>query len=287
MTEIAIVGGGPAGLSAAVQARARGKSVTVYTNDIHRNWLYKTPLVNNYLGMPGLSGQEMLERFLDHAKQAGALVEEKRVTGVLPMGKTFLLSAGSQVMEAQSVILALGAAKSPSIPGEQQLMGKGVSTCATCDGMLYRGKQVIVVAQSPLAFEDSIFLYEIGCQVTVVNPGGRTNLEGLPEAIPVITGSKLALEGADHAVGLTVDGILYPADCVFLIRDTSAPDALAPGLVLDNGFIKTARDQSTSIPGVFAAGDCTGTPLQVGKAVGEGLTAALSAVSWLMTQDGK
>ena len=163
-------------------------------------------------------------------------------------------------------------------------MGKGVSTCATCDGMLYRGKRVLVVAQSPLALEDSIFLYEIGCEVTVVNPGGRTNLEGLPEAIPVISGSKLALEGADHAVGLTVDRILYPADCVFLIRDTSAPDALVPGLVLDSGFIKTARDQSTSIPGVFAAGDCTGLPLQVGKAVGEGLTAALSAISWLASR---
>ena len=120
--------------------------------------------------------------------------------------------------------------------------------------------------------------------MTVVNPGGRTNLEGLPEAIPVINGSKLALEGADHAVGLTVDRILYPADCVFLIRDTSAPDALVPGLVLDSGFIKTARDQSTSIPGVFAAGDCTGLPLQVGKAVGEGLTAALSAISWLASR---
>ncbi|MCO7136323.1 NAD(P)/FAD-dependent oxidoreductase [[Clostridium] leptum] len=284
MTDIAIIGGGPAGLSAAVQARARGKSVTVYTNDIHRNWLCRTPLVDNYLGLPGISGKEMMERFFDHAKRAGAQVEEKRITSVLPMGKTFLLSAGSQVMEAQSIILAMGAAKSPQIPGEQQLMGKGVSTCATCDGMLYRGKRVLVVAQSPLALEDSIFLYEIGCEVTVVNPGGRTNLEGLPEAIPVINGSKLALEGADHAVGLTVDRILYPADCVFLIRDTSAPDALVPGLVLDSGFIKTARDQSTSIPGVFAAGDCTGLPLQVGKAVGEGLTAALSAISWLASR---
>ncbi|CZT55157.1 NAD(P)/FAD-dependent oxidoreductase [Solibaculum mannosilyticum] len=284
MTDIAIIGGGPAGLSAAVQARARGKSVTVYTNDIHRNWLCRTPLVDNYLGLPGISGKEMMERFFDHAKRAGAQVEEKRITSVLPMGKTFLLSAGSQVMEAQSIILAMGAAKSPQIPGEQQLMGKGVSTCATCDGMLYRGKRVLVVAQSPLALEDSIFLYEIGCEVTVVNPGGRTNLEGLPEAIPVISGSKLALEGADHAVGLTVDRILYPADCVFLIRDTSAPDALVPGLVLDSGFIKTARDQSTPIPGVFAAGDCTGLPLQVGKAVGEGLTAALSAISWLASR---
>ncbi|BCI59400.1 NAD(P)/FAD-dependent oxidoreductase [Solibaculum mannosilyticum] len=284
MTDIAIIGGGPAGLSAAVQARARGKSVTVYTNDIHRNWLCRTPLVDNYLGLPGISGKEMMERFFDHAKRAGAQVEEKRITSVLPMGKTFLLSAGSQVMEAQSIILAMGAAKSPQIPGEQQLMGKGVSTCATCDGMLYRGKRVLVVAQSPLALEDSIFLYEIGCEVTVVNPGGRTNLEGLPETIPVISGSKLALEGADHAVGLTVDRILYPADCVFLIRDTSAPDALVPGLVLDSGFIKTARDQSTSIPGVFAAGDCTGLPLQVGKAVGEGLTAALSAISWLASR---
>lgn len=284
MTDIAIVGGGPAGLSAAVQARARGKSVTVYTNDIHRNWLCKSLWVNNYLGMPGVSGKEMLERFLDHAKQAGAQVKDKRITSVLPMGKTFLLSAGSQVMEAKSIILAIGAARSPQIPGEQELIGKGVSTCATCDGMLYRGKRVVVVAQSPLAIKDSIFLHEIGCDVTVVNPGGRTNLEGLPESIPVITGSKLALEGADHAIGLTVDRILYPADCVFLIRDTSAPEALVPGLAMDDRFIKVSRDQSTSIPGVFAAGDCTGLPFQVAKAVGEGLTAALSAVSWLMVQ---
>lgn len=274
MTDIAIIGGGPAGLSAAVQARARGKSVTVYTNDIHRNWLCRTPLVDNYLGLPGISGKEMMERFFDHAKRAGAQVEEKRITSVLPMGKTFLLSAGSQVMEAQSIILAMGAAKSPQIPGEQQLMGKGVSTCATCDGMLYRGRKAVVTGDAADLAGEVAFLNRIGVQVTVAT---RKPAAGLPEGVEAITARTLAVEGQDRLEGLSADGRLIPCDVVFILREVMAPDSLAPGLELDGRFVRVNREQETNIPGLYAAGDCTGRPLQVAKAVGEGLVAGQNA----------
>ena len=138
--DLAVVGGGPAGLSAAVQARVRGKSVLIVSGDVRDNALYKAQRVDNYLGLPETGGGALLERFRRHAQALGAQWESGRVLNILPSGGTFYLGIGSDMTQARALVLATGVVRTRKYPGEEAHLGRGVSYCATCDGMLYRGR---------------------------------------------------------------------------------------------------------------------------------------------------
>ena len=171
-------------------------------------------------------------------------------------------------------VLATGAAVGALLPGEEPFVGRGVSYCATCDGMLYRGRKAVVTGDAADLAGEVAFLNRIGVQVTVAT---RKPAAGLPEGVEAITARTLAVEGQDRLEGLSADGRLIPCDVVFILREVMAPDSLAPGLELDGRFVRVNREQETNIPGLYAAGDCTGRPLQVAKAVGEGLVAGQNA----------
>ena len=168
----------------------------------------------------------------------------------------------------RSIILCAGITREKLYPGEAEFLGRGVSYCATCDGMLYRGKTVAVVGAGEEAKQDADFLEEIGCTVLRFPQNGRYEILGGMKA------DTLRFGGEDHTV-----------DCVFIIKDTVSVTQLVPGLTYENGGIVTDRRMATAVPGVFAAGDCTGKPLQLAKAVGEGNVAALSACDWLDKKD--
>ena len=141
-------------------------------------------------------------------------------------------------------------------------MGKGVSYCATCDGMLYRGRSVAVLGLGSEAEADAAFLEQIGCKVLYFTRAQAKNIE---------------IQGIDNVTALVNDGTTYPVDGVFILRDTVAASALLPGLTIDGGHIEVGADMETNLPGVFAAGDCTGRPYQIARAVGQGNIAALAA----------
>lgn len=281
MYDIAVIGGGPAGLSAAIQVRARNKSVLVVSGDDRDNPLYKTSRIDNYLGFYNVTGPELLERFRTHAGQMGAERRDGRVLNLLAVGGAYYLSIGSEVEQARAVVLATGVVRAKKYPGEAERLGAGVSYCATCDGMLYRGKPVIVVGRSPDAPLEANYLKSLGCQVTYV-AGQRP--EGLDGDVPFVQGSRLAVIGEQAVTALEVDGAKLPCAGVFILRQAVAPTDLLPQLETDGGTIRVDRTMATNLPGVFAAGDCTGGPLQVAKAVGEGHVAALSACAWLEEQ---
>ena len=153
-----------------------------------------------------------------------------------------------------------------------------MSYCATCDGMLYRGKPVAVVGRSKDAPLEANYLQSIGCQVTYVS---AREPEGLDRAIPWVKANKLAVKGEQAVTALEADGAELPCSGVFILREAVAPTDLLPDLETEGGFIKVDRTMATNLPGVFAAGDCTGLPLQAAKAVGEGHVAALSACEYL------
>ncbi len=268
MYDIVIVGGGPAGLSAAITARMRGKTVAVISNNRTESGLYKAVEIGNYPGLPGISGAELSSKLSMHAAGMGAELIGGRVTSILPVGKEITVGYGSEILTAKSLILAIGIVQASVFPGEAELLGRGVSYCATCDGMLYKGKKVVVVALSPEAEEEAEFLTSIGCEVTTVKTKKiAVNSEGA--------------EGMKKVVSVTADGTDIPCEAVFILRETIAPGSLLPGLETEKGHIKTDRAMRTNLPGVFAAGDCTGAPYQVAKAVGEGQVAVLSAVDYL------
>ena len=255
--DLLIVGGGPAGLTAAIHARARDKSVLVITNDPTASPLCRAPAMANYPGLPGVTGLELVQRLAAQARDLGAQFKPGRALSVMPLGDTVMVSVENDAVEGGAVILAPGVSRAAPLPGEEALLGRGVSYCATCDGMFYRNKSVVCAGDAPNFDEETAFLRSIGCQVIVKRLAG------------------LSILGEDRVSGVRdAAGALTPCDGVFLLRASIAPARLAPGLELENGYIKVDARMATSLPGVYAAGDCTGQPLQLAKAVGQGQTAA-------------
>ena len=275
--DIIVLGSGPAGLSAAVTARGRNKSVLVIGNRWQDSPLARAERVDNYLGMPGMTGMEMLEAFQRHAQEMGVEMVTGKVLSIMEW-EAFNLTVGSQLYQGSALILAPGVVRQAKFPGEETYLGRGVSYCATCDGMLYRSKPVAVVGRSKDAPHEAAYLKSIGCQVVYVAPKRPDQLE---EDIPFIQAAKLAVKGEQTVTALEADGADIPVNGVFILREAVAPGDLLPGLTLEKGAIQVDRSMATSVPGVFAAGDATGAPLQVSKAVGEGLIAALSACEYL------
>lgn len=280
MHDLVIIGGGPAGLSAAINAKARNKTALVVTNDYRESPLYRAERLDNYLGMPGFTGAQFLDACQKHAEDMGVEFREGRVLNIMPMGETCYLSIGSEVEEARSVVLATGVSRGKKFAGEAEFLGRGVSYCATCDGMLYRDKPVAVVGLSPDAPEEANYLQGIGCQVTYVS-GKKT--EGLDPGISLVKLGKLEIIGEETVTGLKVGENVISCDCVFLLRHAIPPTDLLPDLALEDGFVKVDREMKTNLAGVFAAGDCTGLPLQLSKAVGEGLVAGQMAADYVDT----
>ena len=267
MLDIVIIGNGPAGLSAAITARQRGKTATIIANDRTQSGLYRASEVDNYPGLPKISGADLSDKLTEHALAMGAELIAGRVSTILPMGGSFGVGYGTQILSAKCVILATGVAQTATFPGEAELLGRGVSYCATCDGMLFRGRRVCVVCLSPEAESEADYLESIGCDVVRV----MTN--------------KVTVNGGDTLKSITADGEEILCDGVFILRRTIAPNAMLPGLELAGGHIKVDAAMRTSIPGAFAAGDCIGKPYQIAKATGEGLIAALSAAEYIAELD--
>lgn len=270
MYDCIVIGGGPAGLSAAVALRSRNRSVLVLSNPTEKNPLYRAEQIDNYLGMPGLTGAQLLETFRKHAIDAGAELKTGKVLSAMDMGTSYFLTVGQDVYEAKTLVLASGVSRGVKYPGEQALLGRGVSYCATCDGMLYRRKAVCVVGRSADAPQEANFLSQIGCEVTYVS---AQKPDALSESIRWVKLGQLEVLGEGKVEGLKIGDEVIPCQGVFILREAVAPVDLFPTLALENGYIKVDREMKTNLRGVFAAGDCTGKPLQVAKAVGEGLIA--------------
>ena len=263
MRDIIIIGGGPAGLSAAITARQRGKSSAVISNIRTQSGMYKAHEISNYPGLPGISGPELSARLISHALGCGAELITGQVLTILPSGGSFHVTFGTEIMSSKSVIIATGVAQTSLFPGEAELLGSGVSYCATCDGMLFRGKRVCAVCLTPDSIHEAEYLSSIGCIVTQLKT------------------KNIKINGSSKVTSVTADGEEIECDGVFIMRQAIAPHLLLPGLLAENGHILVERSCATNIPGVFAAGDCTGQPYQIAKAVGEGQIAVLSAVEYI------
>lgn len=276
--DIAVVGGGPAGLSAAVQARQRNRTAVVISGDDRDGPLSKTERVDNYLGIHGVAGPELLKRFKAHAEAMGVDRVTGRVLNIMFLNGTFYIGVGSELIQSRTVVLAPGVVRRAKFPGETEHMGAGVSYCATCDGMLYRGRDVVVVGRSAEAPEEAGYLHGLGCRVTYTAP---VRPEELSPEIPFVKAARIEICGDGKVASVKADGQEIPCDGVFILRSTVAPADLLPALELRDGYIGVDRDMATNIPGVFAAGDCTGQPLQISKAVGEGQVAGHRAAEYL------
>lgn len=278
-----IIGAGPAGLSAALNARVRNKSVAVVSRKLTSPSLEKAPWVDNYLGVERISGSELSARFVDHARTAGAELIESDITGIFNLGDSFAALGSDRDFSAKAVVIATGSVQEASIPGESRLLGMGVSYCATCDGPLYKGKRVVVLGYTPHAIEEANFLAQICSEVTYVaaRSAKAEDAPEIAEGIRVLKKRVLGIRGENKVEEVELDGETIPADGVFVVRDSIPVERLLEGIDVADGAIVVDREMTTNVAGVFAAGDCTGRPYQVAKAVGEGLVAGLSAARYV------
>ncbi len=277
--DIAIIGAGPAGLSAALTARVRNKSVALFEHMDFSPKLQKAHAINNYPGLPMTAGKDLMKQMADHTLSAGPTLIREKVTNIYP-GDTFTLLTPSDTFEAKALVLAIGVSNAAMLAGEKDLVGKGVSYCATCDGMLYRGKSVAVIAYTEEGEHEADFLGEI-CPVVYFLPQYKTEFQPKHASVQVIKARPQAVLGTDEVTGLATDASELKMDGIFILRQSDPAETLMPELEMDGPFVKVNREQATNVPGVYAAGDCTGKPWQIARATGEGLVAVLSAISYI------
>lgn len=273
--DLLIIGSGPAAWSCALTARQRNLNTVVAAAQSATGWLQKADRIDNYPGMPQVSGKEMLRVFRQQAVDAGVTVLDCLARQVQPLGDIYMTLCGNDIVESRAVVLAMGAARPRLLPGEEELLGQGVSWCGTCDGMFYRGKEVAVLSAWHGGIEEGEFLSRL-CSKVDYYAMVRHDLPDNPP-FTVTSGQPKALARQDGRIALTCDEGVRLYDGVFIFRPAVSPDSLLPGLQLDGAFIPVDRRMATNLPRVYAAGDCTGQPLQIAKAVGEGNIAAISA----------
>lgn len=277
--DIAIIGSGPAGLSAALNAKIRNKDFIIFGNKNLTSKIVKAPKINNYLGFYGLSGEDLKERFQEHLNAMNIEITEERINSIYAMGEYFALMANDKTFEAKSVILATGIEFTKPIKGEEEYLGRGVGYCATCDAPLYKGKTVVIIGHNKEAEDETNYVSEIAGKVYYVPMyKGKYNLN---DNITLVEDKPLEVIGDLKIKKLVLQNSEIETNGVFILKDSISPGQLVPGLKIEDEHIVVDRLMTTNIKGCFAAGDCVGKPYQYIKAAGEGNIASLSAVKYL------
>ena len=277
--DVAIIGTGPAGLSAALTLKLHNKEIIWFGSPELSDKVGKSEKIANYPGVPMVSGADLNAAFAAQAKEMGLEPKDARVTNIADMGDKFMVLADNEMYETRAMLLATGMASAKGMEGEAELLGRGVSYCATCDGFLYKGKTVAVFCTDERMVHDIKYLEEISGKLYIYTSFAyettAENAEKLGKPIKKLSGGLKC-----DSIELT-DGTKLDVDGVFILRPAIAPATLFPGLETDGAHIKVGRGQETNYKGCFAAGDCTGRPYQIAKAVGEGNVAAHSILEYL------
>lgn len=280
MYDIAIIGTGPAGVSAALTAKNRNKSILLLGRKELSGKVLKSHKILNYPGLPGIAGEDLVKAMQRHLDDMGIEITAEQVTNVYAMGDRFAIQCAKEMYESKTVIIASGVMPGKLLPGEEENLGRGVSYCATCDAALYKGKQAAVIGYSPKEEDEAEFLAEMAEKVYYI-PVYSDEIRLKGSNIEIVKGAPREIRREEGKSVLVLEDREIISDGVFVLRDAVSPGQLVPGLETEGAHIKTSRDMSTSIKGLFAAGDITGTPYQDAKSVGEGNVAALSAVAYL------
>ncbi len=300
MIEIAVVGGGPAGLTAALYAARAGRSVTVFEGNSFGGQITQSPLVENYPGLANVSGMELGDRMYVQAEQAGATLSFSGVEAIQKSATgTFLLTTEDGIVEAQAVIYAAGAApRHLELPGEDALVGRGLSYCALCDGAFFANQDVAVAGGGNTALEDALYLAERCRSVTLIHRRNTFRAESALVERAKATGNLTIVTQAQITALLSQDGNL--TGLLLQKQDGTAKTLAVSGLFVafgripdtaplsalaardEQGYVLTDDQMQTSTPGLFAAGDCRHKQIrQLTTAVSDGTVAAISACRYL------
>ncbi len=303
--DIAVIGGGPAGFTAALYACRAGFSVIVFEKASHGGQMGITSEIENYPGFARVDGFELAMKMMEHAKGLGAVIKTQEVKSVEIFGRRKTVTTNRGEYDVGAVIIAGGAKpRLLGVPGEEQYKGKGVSYCATCDGMFFRGRTVIVNGGGDTAFEDAVYLSNVCEKVYLVHrrdsfrasaasikrAEAKENIEFVKSTVvEEIVGDGMKVSGVK--LKNVVTGEVTTIDCAgIFVAVGRVPDTeIYEGKIeLDgSGYIVADETCRTSVPGVFAAGDIRTKPLrQIVTACADGATAVKFAEEWLAEIDG-
>ncbi len=295
--DIIIIGGGPAGLSAGIYAKRAMMNTLLIEKLGVGGQIMKTHLIENYPGFPEVSGMDLMQKMEEHVKKFDLDIKFTDVQQIKDGGdvKTVVTSEGE--FETKSVIIATGTnPKKLGVPGEAKFTGKGVSTCATCDGFFFTGKDVALVGGGDSAIVEAIFLTKMVNKVYVIHRRDELRAEKINQErafknpkIEFVWNSNLqSIEGTDTVEKIVVQNKLTEETTEIQVGGVFMYVGIEPGTDFidadkdEAGFLITGADLSTSIPGIFAAGDCRTTLLrQVATAVGDGALAAVSTERYI------
>lgn len=279
MFDTAIIGTGPAGISAALTLRSLKKNIILFGSEKLSQKIRVAEEIRNYPGLPSVSGMQMQEAFLEQIRQMDIPITDKTVTGIYNMGTHYGILCDQEMFEAKTIIMATGVEAVKPIPGELEFVGRGVSYCATCDGFLYKGKTIGVLCTTKDLEHEIEYLASLAEKVYLIPL--YKNVAVKAENMEIIQKKPAAIEGGMKAEKLVFEDREIVVDGIFMLKQAVAPSVLLYGLETADGHITVDRACKTNLPGCFAAGDCTGRPYQYVKAAGEGNVAAHSAVEYL------
>ena len=269
-------------MSAALTATNRNKSVLLLGSRQMSEKVAKAHEIRNYPGLPAVKGEELAEAFRNHLDSMGITITEKRVGTVYAMGDYFALQIGEEMAEAETVILATGVVQANPLPGEKEMLGRGVSYCATCDAPLYRGKTAAVIGYSPREEAEAAFLSEVCSEVTYFPMyKEETNL---PASVRVIREKATGIVLEDGKRVVRTENGSYAADGVFVAVGTNPVNLGWQDIIPcdGSGYFIAGEDCATQIPGIYAAGDVRTKDLrQIVTAAADGANAVYHVEQYL------
>jgi len=274
MHDIVVIGAGPAGLTAGIFAVRRSMDVIVLGDPTSMSTMEEATIVDDWLGAPGTMGPQLMQKFREHAKRLGVPVRQEKGVEIRKNGRGFIVKSDKAEYEAKTVIVATGAKhRKAMVKGEEEFVGKGVSYCANCEGPMFRGKKVAVIGGGDTAATYALLLEQMGCDTTLVHR--RDELRAVDVYVKELKKSKVRfvwnavlkeIKGDRMVKSIVVQDVKtkdmkeLPMDGVFVAIGSVPASELVKNIgakTNESGFIMVDRKQMTSVPGVFAAGDCS------------------------------
>ena len=299
MLDTIIIGSGPAGMAASIYAgRAGINAIVIEESPIDGGQVNSTYEVDNYPGLPGVSGMELSDKLSEHAKKAGLERIEAKVTGIecLPEDNGYKVITDAGEYESKTVVLATGARHALlNVPGEEELSGMGVSYCATCDGAFFKNLDVCVVGGSDVAVEDAIYLSKICRKVTLIHRrdtfrAAQSLVDAMEKCDNIeyeLNSEVKEIRGEDEVTEVIVFNrmsggtTILPVSGIFIAVGINPSTELIKDLVSlsDNGYAIAGEDCRTDKKGIYVAGDIRKKPMrQIITAVADGANAINSVL---------
>ncbi|MBQ5348587.1 MAG: FAD-dependent oxidoreductase [Phascolarctobacterium sp.] len=282
--DIAVIGGGPAGIAAAITAQSKGRKVVLFEAHGFSPRLRSVTEISDYLGLRPMSGTELMDHFVAHLSRTDVFVVEEKVVSLKEAGNGFVIGTPSGNFNADAVVLCTGVSRSNLLVGEKEFMGRGVSYCAKVDGVNYKGKRVAAIATTDDAMEEIELLADY-CEHVYLFPRYSGFRPPKRKNITIVIEPPTEITGTDRVTGLHTDTDFFGVQAVFMFRATDPLNSFLPELQIRGRSVYVDDQAQTNVEGVFAGGDCTGQPWQVNRAAGQGQKAALSAIRYLAKRD--